>query len=50
MRLSDYWQQLGLFVINRLARSLPALREEVPDGESLRHRLGWYRHPVIRRT
>lgn len=47
MSFSSYWQQLGLFVINRLARSVPATREQVAYGESPRHHLDWYRHPAV---
>jgi len=46
MHLSDYWQRLGLFAINGLARSVPAVREQVAYGESPRHYLDWYRHPA----
>jgi acetyl esterase/lipase len=45
MRLSDFWQRLGLLVINGLAHSLPATREPVAYGELPRHYLDWYRHP-----
>ncbi|MFU8817796.1 MAG: alpha/beta hydrolase [Pseudomonadales bacterium] len=41
---SDYWQRLGLLVINNLARSVPASREQVAYGQSRRHSLDWYRH------
>ena len=46
MRFSDYWQRLGLFAINVMARSLPTVREQVAYGELPRHYLDWYRHPA----
>jgi len=46
MRFSDDWQRLGLWVINGMARGLPATRERVAYGESPRHHLDWYRHPA----
>jgi acetyl esterase/lipase len=42
---SDYWQRLGLLVINGLARSRPTHREQVAYGDLPRHYRDWYRHP-----
>jgi acetyl esterase/lipase len=42
---ADYWQRLGLLVINGLARSVPAKRERVAYGHLPRHYADWYRHP-----
>jgi acetyl esterase/lipase len=46
MQGADYWQRLGLFVINALARPIPAAPEQVAYGDLPRHYLDWYRHPT----
>jgi len=45
-RWSDVWQRVGLRVINGLAHSVPVNHELVAYGDSPRHHLDWYRHPV----
>ena len=45
VRLAELRQWLGLLIINGLARSLPARREQLAYGASPRHYLDWYRHP-----
>jgi acetyl esterase/lipase len=46
MRFSRTLQRLGLLVLNGLARSLPARREQVAYGELPRHYLDWYQQPA----
>lgn len=45
-RWSEVWQQVGLRVINGIAHSVPVDHELVAYGDSPRHRLDWYRHPI----
>jgi acetyl esterase/lipase len=39
----EYWQRLGLRIINGVAHSVPAVREQVAYGDLSRHYLDWYR-------
>ncbi|MEE4301868.1 MAG: alpha/beta hydrolase [Pseudomonadales bacterium] len=43
MNLAELRQRLGLVVVNAIAHSVPATREQVAYGHTPRHHLDWYR-------